>query len=76
MQYIQGVTSIGLVRGCELDVYDNTLQPAATVVPGCPGVDYMRIWPLPVVRPWEEEWWKKPMPPGEHAVIREEVKAP
>jgi hypothetical protein len=36
----------------------------------------MRIWPLPVMRRWDEEWWKKPMPPGEHAVIREEVKAP
>ena len=29
-------------------------QPVRTLVPACPGVDAIRIWPLPVQQPWVE----------------------
>ena len=29
------------------------------LVVACPGRDRMRVWPLPVVDPWFEDWWEK-----------------
>ena len=29
------------------------MTSAGAVALACPGVDYMRLWPLPVVQPWE-----------------------
>jgi hypothetical protein len=50
---------IGLVR-CKLDVFDRTLQPEVSATEysralACPGVDYVKVWPLPVVQPWWED---------------------
>jgi hypothetical protein len=38
-----------LVAGCEMDF----VTSVGAVALACPGVDYMRVWPLPVVQPWE-----------------------
>jgi hypothetical protein len=39
-----------LVAGCEMDF----VTSVGAVALACPGVDYMRRWPLPVVQPWQE----------------------
>ena len=43
------VWTVRLVAGCEMDYH----TPIQAVALACPGVDYMRVWPLPVVQPWE-----------------------
>jgi hypothetical protein len=44
-----------LVADCELwDVLPPS-QPVRTLVLACPGVDAIRLWPLPVQQPWEED---------------------
>jgi len=42
--------TVELVGGYALD-YHATQRALALA---CPGVDYIRLWPLPVTRPWEE----------------------
>ena len=42
------VWSVELVGRCYLDYHAN-IQAVALA---CPGVDYVRLWPLPVVQPW------------------------
>jgi hypothetical protein len=44
-----------LVVGCELWDVVPPSQTTRTVVLACPGVDAIRLWPLPVQQPWEEE---------------------
>ena len=41
--------TVKLVAGCEMDF----VTSAGAVALACPGVDYMRLWPLPVVQLWE-----------------------
>jgi hypothetical protein len=44
-----------LIAGCELwDIFPPS-QPARTVVLACPGVDLVRLWPLPMQQPWFED---------------------
>ena len=43
---------------CEVAVFSKALQPIFTVVLARPGMDLMRILPLPVVDPWFEDWWE------------------
>jgi len=45
------VWCLELVAGCELDYH---VPPVNAVALACPGVDLMRIWPLPIVQPWCE----------------------
>jgi hypothetical protein len=40
-----------VVVGCELDFWTSR----GVVALGCPGVDFYRLWPLPVVHPWFED---------------------
>jgi hypothetical protein len=56
------VTTIKLVAGCQLDFFDRTIQPNNTLVLACPGKDYVRLWPLPVMQPWFEDWLETPTP--------------
>ncbi len=44
------VWSAKLGARCELDFHTSI----GAVALSCPGVDYMRLWPLPVVQPWSE----------------------
>ena len=44
----QGVWTLTLTGGCYVDYH----TPAVALA--CPGVDYMRLWPLPVKQPWQE----------------------
>ncbi len=39
-----------LVAGCEMDFRTSV----GVVALACPGEDYFRLWPLPVVHPWFE----------------------
>jgi hypothetical protein len=61
-QPIPGMTSIGLVAGCQLELLDTTTQPNFTALLACPGKDYIRLWPLPVTQPWFEDWYEAPAP--------------
>ena len=44
-----------LVAGGELWDVLSPSQPARTLVLACPGVDAIRVWPMPVQQPWEED---------------------
>lgn len=54
-QPLPGATSIKLMAGCQVDLLDSRLQPVLTVALSYPGVDYIRLWPLPVLKPWYED---------------------
>ena len=54
-QKISGVRAVRLPARCELELYDQTVQPVATAVLACPGVNAIRLWPLPVLQPWYED---------------------
>jgi hypothetical protein len=64
-QPIPGMTSIGLVAGCQLELLDTTTQPNFTALLACPGKDYIRLWPLPVTQPWFEDLYETPAPRDE-----------
>ena len=55
---IEGVKTIRLVGRCELDYIDYTVQPVRTLAFACPGMDYIRLWPLPIQQPWIEDRWE------------------
>jgi hypothetical protein len=57
---IYGFFNVNLPCECEVDVFSKALQPFVTVVVACPRRDMIRIWPLPVVDPWFEDWWEGP----------------
>jgi hypothetical protein len=46
---VEGVWTVKLA-GCYLDYH----TPIHAVALACPGVDYTRLWPLPVEQPWQE----------------------
>ena len=54
----EGLHQVRLVRRCIVVVYEPPWQPFLTVAIDCPGRDSVRIWPLPVVDPWHEDWWE------------------
>jgi hypothetical protein len=45
----EDIWTVKLIKGCEMD-YHTSIRAVALA---CPGVDYMRLWPLPVVQPWQ-----------------------
>jgi hypothetical protein len=56
---LPGVFSTWLPARCRLITFDNpALQPDYTITVGCPGVDTIRLWPLPIVHPWFEDWFE------------------
>jgi hypothetical protein len=56
---INEAKSLRLINGCEMVFIDKRLQPVYTVVLDCPGKDSIRLWQLPVVDPWVEDWWER-----------------
>ena len=64
---VEGVTALRLVGRCELEYFDTTLQPTNTLVLSCPRMDMIRLWPLPVVHPWFEDWYEEIQSIGENA---------
>jgi hypothetical protein len=69
-QPIEGVTALRLVRRCELEYFDTTLQPFNTMVLSCPRMDMIRLWPFPVVHPWFEDWFETPAPPADGKIAK------
>jgi hypothetical protein len=53
---IEGVHQVRLVQRCVLVLYNPLAQPFKTVTIDCPGKDSVRIWPLPVLDPRNEDW--------------------
>ena len=49
-RYSEGVWTLKLAGNCDLDYHANIHALALA----CPGVDYLRLWPLPVEQPWQE----------------------
>jgi hypothetical protein len=64
---VEGVTALRLIGRCELEYFDTTLQPINTLVLSCPIVDSIRLWPLPIVHPWFEDWYEEIQSRGENA---------
>lgn len=56
---LPGATAIKLVRGCQATLMDKSLQPVFTISLDCPGVDSIRIWPLPIIQPFIEDWYEE-----------------
>ena len=54
---IPGANDIPHIVRCELIYFDTRLQPVNTLVLACPRTDYIRLWPLPIKRPWFEDRW-------------------
>jgi len=46
---VEGVWTLNLDTHCHLHYHANI--PALALA--CPGVDYIRLWPLPLERPWQ-----------------------
>ena len=55
---VPGAKSLRLINNCEMVFIDKRLQPVYTVVLNCPGKDSIRLWPLPVIDLWFEDWWE------------------
>jgi hypothetical protein len=53
---IPGATDIPLIARCELIYFDTRLQPVNTLIFGCPRMDMIRLWPLPIQHSWFEDW--------------------
>jgi len=53
--HIKGITAMSLVGGCQLQYYTPPAHPENTLVITCPGMEMMRLWPLPMDQPWVEE---------------------
>ena len=66
---VNGAKSLSLINNYEMVFTDTRLQPVYTVVLDCPGKDSIRLWPLPVVDPCFEDWWRRPKPPSKNAEI-------
>lgn len=56
-EIVPGATSYKLIGGCELIHYDEKLQPFPTLVLACSRMDMIRLGPLPLQQPWDEDWW-------------------
>jgi hypothetical protein len=54
-QLTDNARALELVAGCELWGIYPPSQPFRTLVLACPGVDAIRLWPLPVEQPWAED---------------------
>ena len=64
----ENVEEVKLVSGCEAVIFYPPKQPFKTFVLACPGVDFIKLWPLPVEYNWDEEWL---IPrPGEEIAIQ------
>ena len=55
-EVVAGARGYPIAAGCEIIVFGKGLQPITTVAFACPGTDLVRLWPLPVVKPWFEDW--------------------
>jgi len=63
-EHIEGVWRVKLLGRCYLN-YHTSIQAVALA---CPGVDYIRLWPLPPEQPWQETPDPMPVPgPGWYA---------
>ena len=54
----EGITAMHLPGNCELQYFTPPAQPVKTMVLTCPGMDMMRLWPLPVQQSWDDDWWE------------------
>lgn len=58
-EIVPGATAYKPVGRCELIHFDERLQSFPPLVLACPRMDMIRLWPLPVVQPWDEEWFDR-----------------
>ena len=50
-RFTNDVWRVKLVARCEVHYHK---PPISAVALACPGVDYLRLWPLPMKQPWDE----------------------
>ena len=60
-----GVLDIPLPGICSIWYFtERSQQPFRHVILGCPGVDAIRLWPLPIQQPWAEDRFVQPWSPA------------
>lgn len=57
------ITVVKLIARCQLELYEPPAQPTYSVCLSCPRVDTIRLWPLPMIYPFFEDWHDQPAPP-------------
>ena len=62
--FVPGVR-VSPIASCQLEFYDRTVQPMYTIALSCPGIDTIRLWPFPIIKPWFEDWFENPVTPGQ-----------
>jgi hypothetical protein len=65
-QVVEGVLGLKLVRRCELFFFSPPAQPISAIAFACPRMDLVRLWPLPIITPWSEDWWEDFRPNDVH----------
>lgn len=51
---IEGARILPIPFRCELWILEKPLQLEQTIALACPGVDLIRLYPLPIVQPWDD----------------------
>ena len=51
---VEGIYSIETDQ-CSVDIFTPPAQKELTIALACRGVDYIRLWPLPPMKPWLED---------------------
>jgi len=57
-QAAEGMAAIDLPSYCQVQYYALPAQSVNTLVLTCPRMEPVRLWPLLVVDPWNEDWWE------------------
>lgn len=57
-QPVKGAITVRFAPFCHITTYDKRLQPFFTVTLDCRRVDSIRLWPLPIIYPWYEDWFE------------------
>ena len=52
---IEGARILHLVNRCELWILTKPFYQEKTIALACPRTDLIRLYPLPVVQPWDED---------------------
>lgn len=51
-----GLTRVQVIPKCSVYFYEKTHQPMFTISLDCAGVDSIRIWPFPIIQPFNDDW--------------------
>ena len=52
---IEGARILPLAMRCELWILEKPFYSEKTIALACPRIDLIRLWPLPMIQPWDED---------------------